>query len=178
MNVGPIGGLLDPQVRVTLPLRAYETYYVLVSSWAPNTTGSYEHTIFSDGNGLVGAWNYTETTLPDWTTQFDTTFSALPSTTEDLTIPLFCDDFDQIFGGEAGSVAQQTAFIEGTYQWVGAPSATDNCDTDVDITATDSFTAAGDCGDVVITRTFNAVDDKGNEAESCTQEITIQQADA
>jgi hypothetical protein len=157
---------------VTLPLRAYETYFVLVSSFGPDVTGSYEHTIFSDGNGLVGAWNFTQTTLPDWTTQFDTTFSALPSTTEDLVLPLFCNDFDQIYGGDAGSLAQETAFIQGTYQWVGAPSATDNCDDNVDITATDSFTAAGDCGDVVITRSFTATDDQGL-TDDCQQEITF-----
>jgi hypothetical protein len=171
-NAGPIGGLFDPQVRVTLPLRAYETYFVLVSSFGSDVTGSYEHTIFSDGNGLVGAWNFTETMLPDWTIQYDTTFSALPSTTEQLSIPLFCDDFDQIYGGDAGSVAQETAFISGTYQWVGAPSATDNCDNNVDITATDSFTSSGDCGDVVITRTFTAIDDQGLTDE-CQQQITI-----
>ncbi|WP_421947075.1 SdrD B-like domain-containing protein [Phaeodactylibacter xiamenensis] len=171
-NAGPIGGLFDPQVRVTLPLRAYETYFVLVSSFGSDVTGSYEHTIFSDGNGLVGAWNFTETMLPDWTIQYDTTFSALPSTTEQLSIPLFCDDFGQIYGGDAGSVAQETAFIQGTYQWVGAPSATDNCDNNVDITATDSFTSSGDCGDVVITRTFTATDDQGLTDE-CQQEITV-----
>ncbi|WP_425421172.1 GEVED domain-containing protein [Phaeodactylibacter xiamenensis] len=171
-NAGPIGGLFDPQVRVTLPLRAYETYFVLVSSFGSDVTGSYEHTIFSDGNGLVGAWNFTETMLPDWTIQYDTTFSALPSTTEQLSIPLFCDDFGQIYGGDAGSVAQETAFISGTYQWVGAPSATDNCDNNVDITATDSFTASGDCGDVVITRTFTAIDGQGLTDE-CQQQITV-----
>ncbi|WP_160213938.1 SdrD B-like domain-containing protein, partial [Phaeodactylibacter xiamenensis] len=171
-NAGPIGGLFDPQVRVTLPLRAYETYFVLVSSFGSDVTGSYEHTIFSDGNGLVGAWNFTETMLPDWTIQYDTTFSALPSTTEQLSIPLFCDDFGQIYGGDAGSVAQETAFISGTYQWVGAPSATDNCDDNVDITATDSFTSSGDCGDVVITRTFTAIDGQGLTDE-CQQQITI-----
>lgn len=171
-NVGPIGGLFDPQVRVTLPLRAYETYLVLVSSFGADETGAYEHTIFSDGNGLVGVWNYSQTTLPDWTIQFDTTFSALPTTTETLTAPLFCDDFDHIYGGDAGSVAQQTAFIQGTYGFVGAPSATDNCDTNVDITATDDFVANGDCGDVVITRTFVARDDNGR-TDNCQQQITF-----
>ncbi|MEQ8703911.1 MAG: T9SS type A sorting domain-containing protein [Phaeodactylibacter sp.] len=171
-NAGPIGGVFDPQVRVTLPLRAYETYYVLVSSFGADVTGSYEHTIFSDGNGLIGAWNYAQTTLPDWTIQYDTLFSALPSTAETLTAPLFCDDFDFIYGGDAGSVAQQTAFIEGTYGIVGAPSATDNCDNDVDITATDDFTFSGDCGDVVITRTFTARDDNGR-TDACQQQITF-----
>lgn len=171
-NVGPIGGLFDPQVRVTLPLRAYETYYVLVSSFGADVTGSYEHTIFSDGNGLVGNWNYTQTTLPDWTIQYDTTFSALPSVTETLTAPLFCDDFDHIYGGDAGSIAQQTTYIEGTYGFVGAPSATDNCDSDVEITATDDFAENGDCGEVVITRIFTATDNNGR-TDACQQQITF-----
>jgi hypothetical protein len=171
-NLGPVGGGINPTIRMTLPLRPYETYTVLVSSVDAEQVGPYTHTIFSDGNGLVGAWNFTETMLPDWTIQYDTTFSALPSTTEQLSIPLFCDDFDQIYGGDAGSVAQETAFISGTYQWVGAPSATDNCDNNVDITATDSFTASGDCGDVVITRSFTATDDQGLTDE-CQQQITI-----
>ncbi|WP_425420174.1 T9SS type A sorting domain-containing protein [Phaeodactylibacter xiamenensis] len=171
-NLGPVGGGINPTIRMTLPLRPYETYTVLVSSVDAEQVGPYTHTIFSDGNGLVGAWNFTETMLPDWTIQYDTTFSALPSTTEDLVLPLFCDDFDQIYGGDAGSVAQETAFISGTYQWVGAPSATDNCDDNVDITATDSFTASGDCGDVVITRSFTATDDQGLTDE-CQQQITF-----
>ncbi len=171
-NVGPIGSNFDPQVRVTLPLRAYETYYVLVSSFGANTTGSYEHTIFSDGNGLIGNWNFSQQTLPDWTVAYDTSFSALPATTVGLMAPLFCNDFDHIYGGDAGNVAQQTAFIEGTYGIVGAPAATDNCDTDVDITATDDFTADGDCGPVVITRTFTATDDQGM-TDVCQQQITF-----
>jgi hypothetical protein len=171
-NVGPIGGLLDPQVRVTLPLRAYETYYVLVSSSDANETGSYEHTIFSDGNGVVGAWNYTQTPLPGGGVQFDTAFSALPSATATLTAPLFCDDFDRIYGGDAGSVAQQTTFIQSTYGFVGAPAATDNCDPNVDITATDNFSENGDCGDVVITRTFTATDHNGR-TDNCQQQITF-----
>ncbi|KGE87643.1 HYR domain-containing protein [Phaeodactylibacter xiamenensis] len=171
-NLGPVGGGINPTIRMTLPLRPYETYTVLVSSVDAEQVGPYTHTIFSDGNGLVGSWNFTQTTLPDWTTQYDTTFSALPSTTEQLVLPLFCNDFDQIYGGDAGSVAQETAFISGTYQWVGAPSATDNCDNNVGITATDSFTASGDCGDVVITRSFTATDDQGLTDE-CQQQITF-----
>ncbi|NRA47649.1 MAG: T9SS type A sorting domain-containing protein, partial [Phaeodactylibacter sp.] len=91
---------------------------------------------------------------------------------ETLTAPLFCNDFDLIYGGDAGSVAQQTAFIAGTYGFVGAPTATDNCDNDVEITATDDFTSAGDCGDVVITRTFTATDDNGR-TDACQQQITF-----
>ncbi|NRA50400.1 MAG: hypothetical protein HRU12_14810, partial [Phaeodactylibacter sp.] len=170
--VGPLGGTFDPRVRVSLPLRAYETYYVLVSSFGADETGAYEHTIFSDGSGAVGTWDFTETTLPDWTIQYDTTFSALPSTTQELALPLFCDDFNLIYGGGAGSLAQETAFISGTYQWVGTPVATDNCDGDVNVTATDSFTANGDCGDVVITRSFTAVDDQGYTDE-CQQQISF-----
>ena len=172
-NVGPIGSSLDPQVRVTLPLRAYETYYVLVSSFGANTTGSYEHTIFSDGDGLIGDWSFSQQTLPDWTIDYDTSFTALPATTVSLMAPLFCNDFDLIYGGDAGSVAQQTAFIEGTYGIVGTPTATDNCDAEVEISATDDFTADGDCGPVVITRTFTATDDQGM-TDVCQQQITFQ----
>ncbi|WP_170254884.1 hypothetical protein, partial [Phaeodactylibacter luteus] len=48
--------------------------------------------------------------------------------------------FDAIYAGDEGSVAQETAEIVSTYAFAGAPSAVDNCDTDLDITATDSFT--------------------------------------
>ncbi|WP_170254892.1 hypothetical protein, partial [Phaeodactylibacter luteus] len=42
-----------------------------------------------------------------------------------------CSAFDVLYGGDAGNVAQETAFIEGTYIFTGAPSAVDNCDTDL-----------------------------------------------
>jgi hypothetical protein len=80
--------------------------------------------------------------------------------------------FDTLYGGNAGSLAQQTAFIEQVYAFTGAPSATDNCSTTLDFTATDSFAASGDCGDIVITRTFTVTDLNGN-ADACTQTITL-----
>ncbi len=53
------------------------------------------------------------------------------------------------------------------------PIATDNCDTNVDLTFAD-VDAAGPCpGEVVVTRTFTAVDNCGNTA-TATQLITIE----
>ena len=50
----------------------------------------------------------------------------------------------------------------------------DNCDADVDVSFVDTYTTSGDCTPIVITRTFTAVDDKGNSS-TCEQTITLNQ---
>ncbi|MCB9051460.1 MAG: hypothetical protein H6556_18670 [Lewinellaceae bacterium] len=40
------------------------------------------------------------------------------------------------------------------------------------ISFVDTYTSAGDCAPIIITRTFTAVDDKGNTS-TCTQTITL-----
>lgn len=57
-NVGLIGGLFDLQVCVIFLFWVYEIYYVLVFIFGVDQMGVYEYIIFSDGNGLIGVWNY------------------------------------------------------------------------------------------------------------------------
>jgi hypothetical protein len=52
----------------------------------------------------------------------------------------------------------------------GAPTVSDNCDSDVEVTFEDTYVQNGDCGDIVITRTFTATDEKGNSS-SCVQTL-------
>ncbi len=73
---------------------------------------------------------------------------------------LICDDFDQIFN-QPNSMA-----------FVGEPTVADNCTDPPAISFTDTFSAGGDCGEVVITRTFITEDEAGLTA-GCTQEITL-----
>ncbi|HMQ48656.1 MAG TPA: T9SS type A sorting domain-containing protein [Saprospiraceae bacterium] len=65
------GGLSDPFVRITLPLQAGNTYWLLTTSDEPGATGDYQYIVFSDDNGQLAGVSQT----------------ALP-----ITYPLFCGD--------------------------------------------------------------------------------------
>ncbi len=78
----------------------------------------------------------------------------------DLTRELICTDFDKIFN------------VPESVDFVGAPTTGDNCTDPAPFTFTDTFEENGDCGDVVITRTFSVEDEAGRVA-TCQQEITV-----
>lgn len=160
-NQGPVGTLFDPVIRITLPLRAQETYYLFTSTWDDLVTGPYTWIVYSDGPGWLGTWTENCVTNPDWSVTCTDVFTGFPTTTQQIVLPLLCEDEDFIFNNPA-SVA-----------YTGNATATDNCSGVLAPTFTDAVTGSnGDCGPRVITRTFYAEDDKGNDA-SCTQDITI-----
>ena len=160
-NQGPIGGLFDPVVRITLPLRKYETYYLFTSTFNANDTGAYDWVVFSDGAGWLGEWDFDAQQDPvDWSWQYDTTFTGFPTSQRQISLPLFCEDFDLIYNNPA------------SLNITGRATATDNCDDNVAISFVDTYSAGGDCAPIIITRTFRAVDDKGN-VSTCTQAITL-----
>lgn len=53
------GGLGDPFVRLTLPLQAGHTYWLLTTTDDPGASGDYQYIVFSDGNGQLSGLNQT-----------------------------------------------------------------------------------------------------------------------
>ncbi|MCB0565215.1 MAG: hypothetical protein KDD01_12640, partial [Phaeodactylibacter sp.] len=160
-NNQPIGGDFDPVVRITLPLRQYETYYILTSTFGANDTGAFDWVVFSDDNGWLGEWEFDAYQDPvDWSWQYDTTFTGFPTSQRSLVLPLYCEDFDAIFNNPS------------SLSITGSPIVSDNCDSNVDVSFVDTYSTSGDCTPIVITRTFTATDDKGN-VSTCTQAITL-----
>jgi uncharacterized repeat protein (TIGR01451 family) len=150
----------DPYVRLALPLQAGVTYYLATTTFTPDATGNYQYSICADGNGQVGHFDTTYVTNPDWSVDEIVSFTPLPTSPVTIELPLHCEDFDLIFNNPA------------SFDIVGAPMASDNCDANPDVTFEDTYTQNGDCGDIVITRVFTATDDKGNSS-TCTQIITL-----
>ena len=160
-NNPPIGGPFDPVVRITLPLRPYETYYILTSTSGADDTGAYDWVVFSDGDGWLGEWDVTVTVDPQtWEETIEEEFNGFPTEPQMVTLPLFCEDFDLIFNNPASMV------------FTGNPLVDDNCADNVNVSFVDTYTSAGDCTPIIITRTFSATDDKGNTA-TCGQTITL-----
>ena len=161
LNQGPVGGIFDPVVRISLPLRPYETYYILTSTKDANDTGDYEWVVFSDNGGWLGEWNiYVDVDPVTWEETPVEEFISFPTEQRTFAIELFCGDFDLIYNNPA------------SLSITGNPVVSDNCDNNVDVSFVDTYSANGDCVPIVITRTFTAVDDKGNTS-TCTQEITL-----
>ncbi|MCB9289979.1 MAG: T9SS type A sorting domain-containing protein [Lewinellaceae bacterium] len=161
LNQGPVGGIFDPVVRISLPLRPYETYYILTSTKDANDTGDYEWVVFSDNGGWLGEWNiYVDVDPVTWEETPVEEFISFPTEQRTFAIELFCGDFDLIYNNPA------------SLSITGNPIVSDNCDNNVDVSFVDTYSANGDCVPIVITRTFTAVDDKGNTS-TCTQEITL-----
>ena len=150
----------DGYVRLALPLQAGATYYLATTTFTPEATGNYQYSICSDENGQVGYFDTTYVTNPDWSVDEIVSFTPVPTSPVTIDLPLHCEDFDAIYNNPS------------SLSLVGSPIVSDNCDQDVEVTFEDSYEQFGDCGDIVITRTFTAVDDKGNSS-SCTQVITL-----
>ena len=150
----------DAYVRLALPLQAGATYYLVTTTFTPEATGNYQYSICSDDNGQVGYFDTTYVTNPDWSVDEIISFTPVPTSPVTIELPLHCEDFDAIYNNPS------------SLSLVGSPTVSDNCDNDVTVTFEDTYAQNGDCGDIVITRTFTAVDDKGNSS-SCTQVITL-----
>lgn len=67
---GPIAGS-GPFLRIGLPLRPGQQYYLLTTSDTPNAIGPYTYTVLSDGDGQV---------------------QGVPVSSLDISYPLFCED--------------------------------------------------------------------------------------
>ena len=150
----------DAYVRLALPLQAGATYYLATTTFTPEATGNYQYSICSDDNGQVGYFDTTYVTNPDWSVDEIISFTPVPTSPVTIELPLHCEDFDAIYNNPS------------SLSLVGSPTVSDNCDNDVTVTFEDTYAQNGDCGDIVITRTFTTVDDKGNSS-SCTQVITL-----
>ena len=200
MELHPIGGL-DPALRLALPLQAGQTYIVLTTSFGADVTGTYDWTVLSDGNGLID------------TTPGDPQITPAP-TTQMVNFDLICDDIDYVLldnlpldiprcyrTDRDGNVIFPPNFIErqkieALLDWLsttGYPNAdditakggevTDNCGY-LEICVSDETSQSGDCGDVILTRTFEVKDKQGNyinpspcdgepQTDVCTQTITF-----
>ena len=150
----------DPYIRMSLPLRAGAVYYLATTTFTPDATGNYQYSICSDDDGRVGLFDTTYVTNPDWSVDEIVTFTPYPTAPVTIEVRLHCEDFDLIFNNPA------------SLPITGSPIVSDNCDANPDVTFVDTYTQNGDCGDIVIKRTFTATDEKGNSS-SCMQFITL-----
>ena len=174
--------IFDPAYRLALPLVAGQTYTLFVSNFSPAGLGAFAIAVYSDGDGFLQGNGI-----------------AAPQDVLLEGLDLICDDIDGIrFGtpqswitnadGEldfnatrntffGGSTAALNAFLA-KLQMTGIPVTTDNCGP-VLVTLSDVVQAAGDCGTVVLRRTFT-VQDRYNSAcigtprtATCTQNISF-----
>ena len=76
------------------------------------------------------------------------------------TVDLICSDADSIFNNPA------------SLDITGRPQLSDNCSEEFQLDFTDVLTNEGDCGNILITRSFVVTDASGNSA-TCDQQITI-----
>ena len=172
--IGSIGNAFDPTTRLVLPLIAGETYVLYASSFTADQEGNYSFAVYSDGNGLV---------------DISPAGGVQPApTTETVTFELICEDFDHVFltSPETYVTDANGNTIPGTMSTTlrnrlnatGRPTISDNCG-NVRVTVTDTFEENGDCGDVVITRTFFIEDKYDSDCTGapntavCTQEISL-----
>lgn len=73
----PIGGGGDPFVRIALPMRPGQQYFLLTSSDTPGATGPYRYLVFSDSTGLA---------------------TGAPDSLMAIAYPLYCEDVALIQG--------------------------------------------------------------------------------
>jgi hypothetical protein len=150
-----------PHLAVTLPLRAFEDYYLFVTSDLTNITGGYTVYVRAQDGGRIGRWTTTTTVNPlTWVETTTTTFTPFAGEfLGQLCFDLVCDDLNWIKNNPA------------SLNWTGRPTATDNCGTPT-VTFTDTYVTPGDCAQSILTRRFTATDAKGNSSV-CTQTITF-----
>ncbi|MCB0596913.1 MAG: hypothetical protein KDD28_22705, partial [Phaeodactylibacter sp.] len=154
----------EPYIRISLPLIAGQTYYLWVAAdddiAGPAGSGDYTVDICPDANGRVGLFQSSVVLNPlTWEPMTINTTVLWPRRDVSLTLDLYCEDFDLIFNNPA------------SLPITGQPTGSDNCG-GVNVAFVDTYTSAGDCAPIVITRTFTVTDSKGN-ATTCTQTITL-----
>jgi hypothetical protein len=198
--LAPGGGLANasysPELRVSLPLVAGQTYTLWTSTTLVNAVGDYTWTIVSDGNGQL---------------------VNVPVQQAVVSKTLICDDIDQVTVNTLaaniprcyktdrdGNVIFPTNFQQqqrlqtllARLGLTGFPNAaavdadvTDNCGF-IEVCVTDVITTQGDCGVTTLTRTFSAKDKQdGDYVEPnntacaglpntavCSQVITVRKA--
>ncbi|MCB0552412.1 MAG: T9SS type A sorting domain-containing protein [Phaeodactylibacter sp.] len=73
------GGFSDPFIRVNLPLRPGQVYYLLTTTDTPGAQGAYEYVVLSDSTGQI---------------------TGFPFATLSIAYPLFCQDYGLILNEE------------------------------------------------------------------------------
>lgn len=173
-TIGFATGQLDALHRIALPLVAGQTYTLLTTSWGNESTGDYTWQIYSDGNGLVD-----DSSAPGVT--------PVP-TTEVFISDIICEDIDYVLltAPETYVVDRNGNTIPGTMStnlrnkldYTGRPDISDNCG-QILVTVSDTYEENGDCGDVIITRTFEVADKYNSDCTGapntayCQQIITV-----
>ena len=154
----------DALFRLALPLQAGQTYTLLTTSWPTDATGDYTWAVYGDNGGRI---------------------NGVPVSTETIVYDLICEDLNYILiEGESytvsadGTIVSISSSLAEKLSYTGFPDVMDNCG-DVLVTVSDTYIEYGDCGDVVVTRTFE-VEDKVNSdctgapnSAYCTQTITL-----
>jgi hypothetical protein len=138
----------------------------MATSWGEEDTGNYSFAVYSDGSGTI---------------------SGYPVSQETLVADLVCTDIDEIlienetyFTDRDGNTIPGTmsSSLRARLDYTGRPTVSDNCG-DVQVVVNDVVVENGDCGDVVITRTFSVADKQNSDCvgtpntDVCTQEITV-----
>ncbi len=75
----PLNGFSGPFVRINLPLRPGQVYYLLTTTDTPGAQGPYEYAVFSDSTGQL---------------------AGFPATALPVAYPLFCQDYHLILNEE------------------------------------------------------------------------------
>jgi hypothetical protein len=159
-NLSGITGTGIPYIALNVWLNGGTTYTLLTSSQQPEQTGNYTYTILADGPGQAGLYDTTFNSAMSETVTF-TPFALSPVTYNQ---PLFCEDLDSLLNNP------------NSLQYTGSPVIEDNCG-EVTLTFEDTYSEiGGDCGSIVITRTFEATDAAGNSSTT-VQLITLQRPD-
>lgn len=154
----------EPFIRLTLPLRVDETYILLTSSLAAQTTGSYEWNIFSENEGKI---------------------IGLPFLQETLSFDLLCTDVDPLFlnlpqSYLVNSIGQVIpGSLSDTLEYIlnltGFPEISDNCST-IKVTVSDELFENGDCGEKIIIRSFQLEDQQNSICVSSINRAQCQQS--
>lgn len=157
----------DALFRMSLPLQAGQTYTLLTSSWPVEATGDYTWAVYSDNGGRI---------------------SGVPVSSETIVYDLICEDLDYILIEDESYIVDGSGTIQDISNsllqkltYTGFPDVSDNCG-DVRVTISDTYVENGDCGNIVVTRTFE-IEDKVNSdctgapnTASCQQTITLRKA--
>ncbi|WP_367391600.1 choice-of-anchor R domain-containing protein [Lewinella sp. LCG006] len=176
----PGGNPFDPALRLSLPLLPNTTYTLVLTNWLTTQFGNWTVSIYSDNNTGVSGPEFTPVNITDTRDlvcddinfiRFQTPQSWIASADGTLNFTATRNTF---FGG---STAALNAFIA-KVNLTGFPVVGDNCGP-VKVTLSDAVSAAGDCGDVTLSRTFTVSDRYDGvcvgapRTAACTQTITF-----